>query len=160
LIAPTRRSGHFVVRRQTGRVAPHPDPFPPSVQYIERARLSPRAPLAWRLRVPCLRDEEGVQPVDDTERIARMCDGLRRYLDAHPGAADSLVGIRQWWLPPAFRNVALDELQQALARLVEAGEIRRSTLPDGSELFTRTGPPQGGRPGSSTTEARRSWRKK
>lgn len=98
--------------------------------------------------------------MDDTERIARICDGLRCYLDAHPGAADSLVGIRQWWLPAAFRNVALDELQRALERLAEAGEVRLSTLPDGRELYTRAAPSLGGRTRSGTTEARRPWRKK
>jgi hypothetical protein len=107
------------------------------VQFLDRAQLSARAPLARQLPLVCLRDEEGVQPVDDTERIARMCDGLRRYLDAHPGAADSLVGIRQWWLPAQFRTVALEELRQALARLVESGELRRSLLPGKDELYTR-----------------------
>ena len=78
-----------------------------------------------------------------------LCDCLRRYLDSHPDAADSLSGIRQWWLPAPFDQVALDELRRALAQLVASGEVQCSTLPDKSELYTR----------GSTTEARRPWQK-
>ena len=65
------------------------------------------------------------------ERDLREC--LRCYLEEHPEAADSLEGIRQWWLPDRLRDAVLDEdLEMAIAQLIASGEIQRNTLPDGS----------------------------
>jgi hypothetical protein len=61
---------------------------------------------------------------------------LRRYLEEHPDAADSLPGIRQWWLPKRLHDVTLEELEAAIAQLVDSGEIQRKKLPDSSELYT------------------------
>jgi hypothetical protein len=80
--------------------------------------------------------------MDAHERTAELCECVRRYLAVHPDAADSLRGIRQWWLPARLRNVTLEELEQALAQLVACGEVQRSTLPGAEELYAR----------SSTTE--------
>jgi hypothetical protein len=88
-------------------------------------------------------------PADAAGRTNNIRDCLRRYLEAHPDAADSLAGIRQWWLPEALREVALEELREALAQLAASGEVQCSTLPDKSELYTR----------GSATETRRSWQK-
>lgn len=75
------------------------------------------------------------------ERTAELCDCVRRYLEAHPQAADSLRGIRQWWLPARLREVEVEELRQALAQLVASGEVLRSRLPDASELYARNAEP-------------------
>lgn len=66
-----------------------------------------------------------------------LCRHLRRYLDAHPGAADTTAGIRQWWLPQPLRHVAIEDLRRALALLVKSGEVRRIVLPDGTRLYAR-----------------------
>jgi hypothetical protein len=79
-------------------------------------------------------------PVVMAERISELCGCLRRYLEAHPDAADSLSGIRQWWLPEVHRDVALEELRRALAQLVASGEVQRSVLPDRRELYARATP--------------------
>lgn len=74
------------------------------------------------------------------ELYADLRECLRRYLDEHPDAADSLPGIRQWWLPDRLRNQALNEdLEAALQQLVELGKVQRNVLPDGNELYTRAG---------------------
>jgi hypothetical protein len=80
-------------------------------------------------------------PANAAGRTGDICDCLRLYLHAHPEAADSLSGIRQWWLPEALREVEFEELREALAQLVASGEIQRSTLPDMSQLYARGAPP-------------------
>lgn len=57
------------------------------------------------------------------------------YLDSHPNAADSLTGIMQWWLPRSLSAPDVAEVKAALDRLVAAGRVRRTLLPDGSELY-------------------------
>jgi hypothetical protein len=64
---------------------------------------------------------------------------LRRYLHEHPRAADSVTGIREWWLPESLRSVGLEDLRVVLLELVAAGEAACQRLPDGSELFAATG---------------------
>jgi hypothetical protein len=62
-------------------------------------------------------------------------DALREYLRERPDAADTLVGIAQWWLPAPMRRIPLKELRLALADLIARGEVRCTILPDGTELF-------------------------
>jgi hypothetical protein len=66
-------------------------------------------------------------------------NALRSYLRERPEAADTPVGIRQWWLPERMRGISMQQLRLALADLVADGEIRRTILPDGTELYSRTG---------------------
>lgn len=65
-------------------------------------------------------------------------EAVQRYLDEHPDAADSLIGIRQWWLPEALRGSSPAQIRCALAALIAAGEVDRQSLPDGTELFFRS----------------------
>ena len=39
------------------------------------------------------------------------------------------------WLPKRLRNVAPGDLEAAIERLVESGEIQRNTLPDRTEIY-------------------------
>jgi len=64
-------------------------------------------------------------------------EALGRYLRERPDAADTLVGIAQWWLPANMRGTSMERLRLALAELVAANEVRCTTLPDGSELYSR-----------------------
>ena len=50
-------------------------------------------------------------------------------------AADTLVGIRQWWLPESLRSTSIEMIRLALAQMVASGELRRETLGDGSHLY-------------------------
>jgi hypothetical protein len=52
-------------------------------------------------------------------------------------------------LPARLRDVELEEVRNALERLVASGEVQRSTLPGKSELYTR----------GSVIETRRPWQK-
>lgn len=64
-------------------------------------------------------------------------EAVQRYLDEHPDAADSLIGIRQWWLPEALRRSSPARIRSALAELIASGEVACQSLPDGTELFFR-----------------------
>ena len=75
-------------------------------------------------------------------------EAVRRYLRDHPDAADTPVGIRQWWLPEWLRDIPIESLELALEELIAAGEVRSSTLPDGRELYSRAPPPVKHTPGA------------
>jgi hypothetical protein len=68
-------------------------------------------------------------------------EAVRRYLRDHPDAADTPVGIRQWWLPEWLRDIPIESLELALEELIAAHEVRSSTLPDGRDLYSRAPPP-------------------
>lgn len=67
-------------------------------------------------------------------------EAVRRYLQEHPDAADTLVGIRQWWLPESLRSTSMELIRLALAELVATGEMRCDALPDGTRLYSRAAP--------------------
>lgn len=81
----------------------------------------------------------GIAMRRDARGAGELRECLRRYLQAHPDAADSAAGIRQWWLPEHLRDVPLEEVEAAMAQLVASGEAQRNTLPDESALYTRAG---------------------
>lgn len=78
-------------------------------------------------------------PADAKRQIEPLCEALLHYVAWHPDAADGLAGIRQWWLPETLRDVPLALVREAVEALVASGEMHRSVLPDGTELFAREG---------------------
>ena len=63
---------------------------------------------------------------------------LERYCHAHPHAADSVDGVRRWWL--ADPDVSLDEVRAALESLVTRGLLDVRWLLDGTAIyFNRAG---------------------
>jgi len=62
-------------------------------------------------------------------------NALLGYLALHPDAADGLPGIRQWWLPRHLQDVSDRELRDALGELVERNAMRRTAMPDGTNLY-------------------------
>jgi len=60
---------------------------------------------------------------------------LHDYIARHPNAADSIEGIRRWWLPSSVVASAFD-VQIALDRLVAAGVLSRRPLPDRGTLYS------------------------
>jgi hypothetical protein len=74
---------------------------------------------------------------DANQGSRELREALERYLRERPDAADTLVGIAEWWLPSSLQGVALERLRNALAELVAANEMRCTVLPDGSELYAR-----------------------
>ena len=68
------------------------------------------------------------------ERVAAVADTLRRYLLAHPDAADSIDGIRLWWLS-GDAAAAPENVLAALACLEAEGVVDRRELPGGRVVF-------------------------
>jgi hypothetical protein len=58
------------------------------------------------------------------------------YLDAHPEAADTVDGIRQWWLAAGAERSPAD-VQAALDLLVERGLVARVEQPGVPPLYRR-----------------------
>lgn len=74
------------------------------------------------------------------EPVRQVRDAVRGYLRQFPDAADTIVGIHQWWLPEWLRDVSIDAIELALAELVASHEVRSTTLPDGTQLYSRAPP--------------------
>ncbi|MDN5849417.1 MAG: winged helix DNA-binding domain-containing protein [Nitrococcus sp.] len=62
-------------------------------------------------------------PDSDEEAIALVAREIKRYLDAHPNATDSLRGITRWWLARQRFETATEIVQRALEHLVAEGEL-------------------------------------
>ena len=77
-----------------------------------------------------------MSPLDE-RRLRAVSDAILRYFEEHPDAADSVTGIEQWWLAGAGVRVEAGDLEAALDRLVAHGRVRRATLPDGTEVYSR-----------------------
>lgn len=76
-------------------------------------------------------------PAGSARSAVDLRGALRRYLTEHPEAADSLTGIRQWWVPEALQQIAAERIRGALEEMIASGEVRSERLPDGTELFSR-----------------------
>lgn len=57
---------------------------------------------------------------------------IRSYLTEHPRAADTAAGIQRWWLAPHLGEVALINVELALAQLEREGVVKNAdpTAPD------------------------------
>ena len=73
---------------------------------------------------------------DRDEAVQIIAASLLEYLARHPDAADSIEGIRRWWMP---ENVAASRtgVEAALEQLVRSGELTRRQLPDRGVLYVR-----------------------
>jgi hypothetical protein len=60
---------------------------------------------------------------DQDEKIRAASEQIQRYLEEHPGAADSLDGIATWWVARQVIAKELSVVRAALERLVEAGVV-------------------------------------
>jgi hypothetical protein len=69
---------------------------------------------------------------------AAIEEAIRAYVQVHPGAADSAVGIQNWWLPAQLANRSLSDVQRALDALVAAGELIETQMPDNGTVYSGT----------------------
>lgn len=70
------------------------------------------------------------------ERISQIGVEIRRYLAAHPQAADSATGIGQWWLAGLGFEATPMEVMCALEAMVARRELGVATLADGARLYS------------------------
>ena len=71
----------------------------------------------------------------DDEMVRRLELAISAYFASHPNAADSIEGIRCWWLDPQHTDASEEQVQRALAALVKRGVARRTELPDGHVIY-------------------------
>jgi len=71
--------------------------------------------------------------------VKTVADEIARYLYAHPDAADTLDGIRRWWLPRVRLEETAAQIEEALDELVRRGVVVRQVLADGTVLYRRPG---------------------
>jgi CTP-dependent riboflavin kinase len=67
--------------------------------------------------------------------IHAIADEIRRYLSAHPDAADSRDGVLRWWLTRQRIEESADAVQRALEYLVSQGKITRKVMQDGTIVY-------------------------
>jgi len=70
------------------------------------------------------------------DMVQAVVESLLDYVTRHPEAADSIEGIRRWWLPMGMVASAAD-VEAALNRLVLAGILATRRLPDRGVLYSR-----------------------
>ena len=76
-------------------------------------------------------DRKGLN--DDTSAIVRT---LARYLDRHPNACDTLLGIERWWLEPQM-SIRHSDLALALQWMEQNGLVQHTTAADGRVRYGR-----------------------
>jgi hypothetical protein len=67
--------------------------------------------------------------------IDRIADAIQDYLAQHPGAADSELGVAQWWLQKLCGCVTVEDVRTALERLQQAGVVERLIVPGAGSLW-------------------------
>jgi hypothetical protein len=65
--------------------------------------------------------------------MAPLESAIRGYCSKHPNCADTIEGIRRWWL--ADLTVPLADLESVLERLVALGVLERRGLLDGTIIY-------------------------
>jgi hypothetical protein len=68
--------------------------------------------------------------------VADIAHAIERYLASHPQAADSLEGIRRWWLMRQRYEESAQQVQAALEQLLREGVVVKRVLSDGQVLYT------------------------
>jgi hypothetical protein len=69
-----------------------------------------------------------------------LVKAIEAHLAAHPLATDSAAGVARWWLGGAAVSVGIDDVEVALATLVDQAVLRRLSLADGSVLYASAVP--------------------
>ena len=68
--------------------------------------------------------------------VDEIAKAIRRYVDAHPDAADSIDGIHRWWLLPVFHDEARALVTCAVDQLAHEGALRQVALEDGRVIYS------------------------
>ena len=76
-------------------------------------------------------------------RVRAIAEEIAQYLEHHPDAADTLNGIKEWWLFRQRLDESLDGVSRAVEYLLQEGRIERRQSSDGTTLFVRRGTRKG-----------------
>ena len=75
--------------------------------------------------------------MENHDKLATLSKVILRYLDAHSDAADTAEGISQWWVAQQRYQDSKAEVERALAELVQQNLVKRSTLADGTVIYSK-----------------------
>jgi hypothetical protein len=75
------------------------------------------------------------------ERVRALSEAILEYLTDHPDAADTVIGIRQWWLAGRFANASESDIRDTLTCLVTSGKMKSARFADGTEVYWRARQP-------------------
>ena len=81
---------------------------------------------------------------DASARRRTIADAIQCYLASHPAAADSELGITEWWLPEVGVEGAVTEVREALDMLEREGVVEACLLDDGLCLWRASTPRERG----------------
>ena len=70
------------------------------------------------------------------QQVEDVAVEIGRYLHKHPDAADSVDGVRQWWLSTESAGTSVAVVSAALERLELRGVIKLRVLPDGTRIYS------------------------
>jgi len=76
---------------------------------------------------------------NEDEVVEGIAREIARYLAEHPDAADTLDGIRSWWLTRQRYEDATVLVQRAVDLLVREGVVVGRRIPDGNIVYGSTG---------------------
>ncbi len=68
-------------------------------------------------------------------KLVALAQEIKRYLRAHPRAADTVEGIAKWWLTRQRYEEALERVQDALDLLVEQGVATKRIAAGGKVVY-------------------------
>ena len=68
--------------------------------------------------------------VNDEGGVRAVAEEIARYLQQHPEAADSVEGIRRWWIARQRFEESLAAMQKALDYLEQQGVVAKKTFGD------------------------------
>jgi len=74
-------------------------------------------------------------PEADEDAVRAIAAEIERYVEAHPGAADTAEGIQRWWLSHPLADESAAMVIEALDLLIARGVMASTTLPDGRALY-------------------------
>jgi hypothetical protein len=72
---------------------------------------------------------------DDAPFVDQLAAEIGAYIDAHPGAADTLDNIVHIWIVQRRFLYGIHAARQAIGRLVEEGRLEEVQTPDGRTIF-------------------------
>lgn len=74
-------------------------------------------------------------PDIDLATVESAAAAIKRYLDEHPGSADTVEGVAEWWLARQRVRETLAVVSQALNLLTDSGAVRKLRSVDGREIY-------------------------
>ena len=79
-------------------------------------------------------------PAGMAAQDALLVQAIEAHLAVHPQAADTANGVAHWWLGVRGIHATVAAVERALATMAVQQRLRRTTLADGSVLYSHLHP--------------------